>query len=165
MNNYILVACLALSSMLFAQSPIEKGQAQINAGFGLSNYGFPVYAGFDYGVHPDISVGAEVSYRSYHEDYFNSNYDFSIIGISGNCNYHFNRVLNIPNKFDVYGGASVGFYIWNSPSGYGGNRASGLGLGLQIGGRYYFNDRIGVNLELGGGNATSGAKIGVSIKL
>lgn len=165
MKNYLLVACLALSSILFAQNPIEKGQAQINAGLGFSGWGIPVYVGFDYGIHEDITIGAEVSYRSYNETYYGSKYGFTIIGISGNGNYHFNNLLGIDPVWDVYGGLNVGFYIWNSPSGYAGNRASGLGLGLQIGGRYYFSDRFGVNLELGGGNATSGGKIGVSFKL
>lgn len=164
MKKLLLIVCLTLSATIFAQNPIEKGQAQINAGLGFSGWGIPVYVGFDYGIHEDITLGAEVSYRSYNETHFKSKYDFTIIGISGNGNYHFNRILGIDPTWDLYGGLNVGFYIWNSPSGYTGNRTSGLGLGLQIGGRYYFNDKIGINLELGGGNATSGGKIGISVK-
>jgi hypothetical protein len=40
-----------------------------------------------------------------------------------------------------------------------------VGLGAQIGGRYYLSDKVGLNLEFGGGNAFSGGKFGVSIKL
>jgi len=40
-----------------------------------------------------------------------------------------------------------------------------LGIGGQIGGRYYFTEKFGVNLEFGGGNAYSGGKLGISIKL
>jgi hypothetical protein len=40
-----------------------------------------------------------------------------------------------------------------------------VGIGAQVGGRYYFTDKFGVNVEIGGGNAFSGGKIGVSIKL
>ena len=39
-------------------------------------------------------------------------------------------------------------------------------LGFQIGGRYYFTNKVGINLEFGGGhNTLSGGKIGISIKL
>jgi outer membrane immunogenic protein len=39
-----------------AQAPIGIGEAQINAGLGFSSNGVPVYAGFDIGVHEDITV-------------------------------------------------------------------------------------------------------------
>ena len=165
MKNYILVTCLALSSILFAQNPIEKGQAQINAGLGFSTYGLPVYVGVDYGIHEDITIGGEFSYRSFNQDYVGSKYSHKIYGFLGNANYHFNNLLGIEPKYDVYGGLNIGFYSWSSPNGYKGNGSSGLGLGLQIGGRYYFSDKFGINLEVGGGNATSGGKIGISIKL
>jgi len=164
MKKYILVACLSVSSILFAQNPIEKGQAQINAGLGFSTYGLPVYVGFDYGIHEDITIGGEVSYRSYSQDVYGINYGHKILGFLGNANYHFNNLLNIDSKYDVYGGLNIGFYSWSSPNGYKGH-TSGLGLGLQIGGRYYFSDKFGINLELGGGNSVSGGKIGVSFKL
>lgn len=164
MKKYILIACLAMSSVLVAQNPIAKGQAQLNAGLGFSTYGLPVYVGFDYGIHEDITIGAEFTYRSYNDEYFGSKYNHRLYGFSGNANYHFNNLLGIDPTWDVYGGLNVGFYSWSSPNGYKGKRSSGLGLGLQIGGRYYFNDKIGINLEFGGGNATSGGKIGISVK-
>jgi outer membrane immunogenic protein len=40
-----------------------------------------------------------------------------------------------------------------------------LGLGIQVGGRYYFNEKFGLNLEFGGGNYVSGGKFGISLKL
>ncbi|NNK80195.1 MAG: hypothetical protein HKO93_01755, partial [Flavobacteriales bacterium] len=43
--------------------------------------------------------------------------------------------------------------------------ADDLDLNLFIGGRYYFNDRLGFNLELGGGTALAGGRIGVSWRL
>jgi len=72
--------------------------------------------------------------------------------------------MRIPQNWDFYAGINIGFFIWNSPNDYEGSHTSGLGLGAQIGGRYYFNNRVGLNLEFGGGNAFSGGKIGVSIK-
>ena len=164
-KQLLILSLLLFSSIMFAQSPILKGESQINAGIGLSSWGVPVYLGFDHGVHPDITIGGELSYRSYQDNYANVNYDHSVIGISGNGNYHFNRILEIPKKWDFYAGLNLGFYIWNSPDNYHGSHTSGLGLGAQIGGRYYFSDKIGLNLEFGGGNAFSGGKLGLTFKL
>lgn len=164
MKKYLLIISLAFSSILSAQSPIEVGQMQFNGGFGFSNYGLPVYVGLDYGFKEDISLGGEVSFRSYSDNIIGTKYKHSIIGISANANYHFNTLLDITSEYDVYAGLNVGFYIWNSSGGYAGNGASGVGVGLQIGGRYYFNESWGVNLEIGGGNAASGGKVGVSYR-
>jgi len=166
MNRILFsLTCLLLSSTLFAQGPIAKGQAQLNAGLGLSSWGLPIYVGLDFGVHPDITVGPEISWRAYNDRFDNKKYNHSVIGLSANGNYHFNSLLDIPSNWDFYAGLNLGFYIWNSSDDYPGSNTSGLGLGAQVGGRYYFNDKIGVNLEFGGGNAFSGGKVGVSVRL
>jgi opacity protein-like surface antigen len=157
----LLVAVVAM----FAQNPVVQGQSQFNAGFGFSNWGVPIYLGLDYGVSPDFTLGGEFSYNAYHEDYRDHYYDHSIIGISGNANFHFNRVLQIPDNWDFYAGLNLGFYIWDSPDNYNGSHTSGLGLGGQVGTRLYITDNVGVNLEFGGGNAFSGGKLGISIKM
>jgi len=159
-----IVVIIAVTAV-FAQSPIEKGRAQFNAGIGLSSWGIPLYLGLDYGVHPDITVGGEFSFRSYGNDWSGHRYRHSIIGISGNANYHFNTILNIPSNWDFYIGPNIGFYIWNSPTDYEGSHTSGLGIGAQIGGRYYFTEKFGINLEFGGANVFSGGKFGISLKL
>jgi outer membrane immunogenic protein len=160
-----MATLLVVGNVALAQCPIEKGQAQLNAGVGFSNFGLPVYVGLDYGVHKDITVGGEVSFRSYNNTYGNTKYKHSIIGIAGNANYHFNSILAIPTKWDLYAGLNIGYYIYNSSGTYAGAAVSGLGVGGQIGGRYYFTDKVGINLELGGANVGSGGKLGVSVKL
>jgi hypothetical protein len=166
MKKQVLTFTLCfLAAMAFARGPISQGQGQLNAGVGLSSWGTPFYLGFDYGVHPDITLGGELSYRNYDDYYLDDRYYHSIIGISGNGNYHFNNLLGIPRNWDFYAGLNLGFYIWNSPDDYYGSETSELGLGAQIGGRYYFNDKIGLNLEFGSGNAFSGGKFGISIRL
>ena len=161
----IITLIIATASSVLAQNPIAKGQAQLNAGVGLSSWGIPVYVGLDYGVHPNITIGGELSYRSYNKRYKDYKYHHSIIGFSGNANYHFNNLLDIPSDWDFYAGLNLGFYHWNSPNNYEGSYNSGIGLGAQIGGRYYFTEKLGVNLELGGGNVFSGGKFGISLKL
>ncbi len=149
----------------FAQNPLPKGKSQLNLGVGLSSWSVPLYIGFDYGVDKDITLGGELSYRHYNR-WADDNYNPNIIGISGNGNYHFNHVLNIPRKWDLYAGLNLGFYVWSYPhNSYPGSHSSGLGLGAQVGGRYYVSKKVALNLEFGEINAFSSGKFGVTIKL
>lgn len=157
-----MLLCLNLT---YGQSPLPVGRNQVNFGVGLSTYGVPLYLGIDHSVGRDVTIGAEVSYRSYNEKFKDLSYRHSITGISGNFNYHFNSVFKIPQTWDLYAGLNLGFYVWTSPDGYTGTHSSGLGVGAQVGGRYYFSKKTAINLEFGGGNAFSGGKFGLSIKL
>lgn len=161
----IAILLLIATTTASAQGPIAKGQSQFNAGVGLSSWGIPIYIGFDHGIHKDVTLGMEVSFRNHHNKYNNYKYNHNIFGISGNVNYHFNSLLSIPNNWDFYAGLNVGFYHWNSSKDYPGGYSSGIGIAGQIGGRYYFTNKMGVNLEFGGGNAFSGGKLGISIRL
>lgn len=156
MKKHALLVILVLGmTTLFAQSPIGKGGKNVNFGTGFSSYGLPVYFGMDFGVHPDITVGFNVSYRFY-ENYKDP------LGLSVNGNYHFNTLLEIPRQWDLYAGLNLGFVVWMGDGID--DDYNPLGLDLQIGGRYYWSD-WGVNLEFGGGTAFSGGKIGLSRKL
>lgn len=163
MKKIILALVLALNFIVcFAQYPLKEGQNQLNAGFGLSTWGLPLYVGFDHGIQPDISVGLEGSFRNYRELWLDDRYNHRVLGMAANCNYHFNRILEMDSSpWDLYGGISLGFFIWSSPSGYKGSHSSGLGLAGQLGARYYFNSNAAINLELGGGSF-SGGKFGIT---
>lgn len=118
----------------------------------------------DYGITDNITIGAEVSYQAY------KIYDIksTILGLQANANYHFNKVLNIPNKWDCYAGLSVNYYNWTIKDADTNTSLvddTPFGVAGQVGGRYFFNEKIAVNFELGGGNATSGGKIGITYKL
>ncbi len=157
---------LAIGTCAMAQYPLAQGENQLNVGFGFSSWGLPVYIGIDHGVHRDISLGGEVSFRSYRERYKDYRYNHTVMGASFNGNYHFNTILDMPvDRWDLYAGLNVGFFYWSSPKNYPGGHTSGLGLGAQLGGRYYFSSKAAINLELGGGNAFNGGKIGLTIKL
>ena len=164
MKRICIVILITVVSVITinAQSPLGKGSKQLNAGLGFSGWGIPVYVGMDFGVLRNLTLGVEGSFRSYNQNFTGTKYNSSIFGISGNGNYHFNSILNIPSNWDFYAGLNVGFYFWSTPSNYPGNGASGLGLSAQIGGRYFFTNRFGLNLEFGGGNAFSGGKFGIT---
>lgn len=156
-----MVILIALPVISFAQESVKNsdlgiGNFQINGGLGFSSWGIPVYVGVDYGIIEDVTIGAEMSYRT--------KSSYSAFGISVNGNYHFARILKLPSEFDIYGGANLGYYSW-SVDGVIKNPAysSGMGFSAQIGGRYFFSNQFGLNLEFGGGNV-SGGKLGVTYR-
>jgi len=151
-KTVLAILIMLFAGVTFAQNKVNK--LQFNAGVGFSSWGLPVYVGADFSVHKDITVGGELSYRR------KSNYG-SITGVSANGNYHFNTIFNIHSPWDFYAGLSVGYMIWNYDDSYI-REHSGLGIAGQIGGRYFINDKLGVNFELGGGNAFSGGKVGIT---
>jgi len=165
-KNVFLVVGFLMSMGVFAQSPLEKGNFQLNAGIGTSNWGTPVYVGIDYGAWKDITVGGELSYRS-NSDYYGANkYRSSVLGIGVNGNYHFNRIFDLPSKWNIYAGLGLNYFAWSyENNNYKSDNTSNIGLGAQVGARYFFTKKLGVNLELGGGNATNGAKFGITYKL
>lgn len=164
-NILITIAFVFITLFSFSQNPSPSGSNQLNLGVGFSGWGIPLYVGLDHVIDRDITLGGELSYRSFRETWDHNTYDQSITGISANLNYHFNTILSIPSRWDLYAGANIGFFIWNSPSSYNGDNQSGLGLGGQIGTRYYLSNRLALNLEFGGGNAFSGGKFGITIKI
>lgn len=156
-KNILLLSCLLTIIDIEAQNTIN-GKTQLNAGIGLSQYGVPVYLGLDFGVHPDISVGIEGSYRRH----TNSNFNANLLGIGGNINYHFNSLFKIKSSdWDIYAGATLGYWIWSWDYTYPGANSSGVGFSVQVGGRYFFNPKWAINLETGGGTLTGG-KLGVT---
>jgi len=57
-----------ISGIMFGQSPVSVGKTQLNLGVGFSGWGVPFYIGLDYGIHKDIPLGGEFSYRSYRDN-------------------------------------------------------------------------------------------------
>jgi len=164
MKKTIIVLLLSFiySLTVYSQSPLGKGNHQLNTGIGFSGWGVPIYFGLDFGVHKDVTLGIEASFRSYNQDYTGEKYKSSIFGISGNANYHFNTILEIPSNWDFYAGLNIGYFFWATSDDYPGTESSGLGLGAQVGGRYFFSRNFGLNLEFGGGNSFSGGKFGIT---
>lgn len=178
MKNALGYIFVLMSSISLAQGTLEEERFQLNGGVGASGWGTPVYLGLDYGIDKNITIGGEISYRSFSNTYYDYKYNYTLIGVHFNGNYHFNELLDIPKKFDLYAGGTLGYYNWNNSYEYKGTNthiihqnyspnysgSSGLGFGLQAGGRYFFNDKLAINLETGGGSVF-GAKIGLTLKL
>ena len=178
MRKTLAVLGLFLATATASAEGLGQNKFQINGGVGLSGWGVPVYLGFDYGIARDFTIGVEASYRSkkVSDGYFEDRY--SIFGFGVNGNYYFDRILKLTREFDFYAGATLGYHnvsvsqTYTGPSSlrpyyedlHSSFASSGVDLGLQIGGRYFFTKNLGVNLELGGGIATFGGKLGLTYK-
>lgn len=157
---FYLIVFGFFTTTTFGQGTLQEGEIQGNAGLGFSSWGVPIILGIDYGFTDEISLGGEISYRS--KSYSNPDYTTTGIGIAAVGNYHFNQILELPSPWDVYAGISLGFYNWSSSNNQKSNNDNFV-FKLQVGGRYFFTDRLGVNLEFGGGNVSSG-KFGITYK-
>ncbi len=145
-------------------SSFNNGDNLINLGFGIGSPYFgsgykaslPINPSFSYekGVSDVISVGGQLSYASSKfDDSFNNDYNFKehAVYIGARGSYHFNQLLQLDNKFDLYGGASLGYVTVSVSDNTGslGATGSGLGLGLFGGGKYYFSQGTAIYAELG----------------
>lgn len=121
-----------------------------------------------------ISIGGYAGRKSFSYDYnygsgyfYSQKWSYTIIGVRSA--YHYTGLDN--EKIDLYGGVMLsynilsysfkdnsGFFSGSTSSSYG----SGTGFTGYIGGRYFFNPRIGANLELGYG--VSHLNAGISLK-
>lgn len=156
-------------SQLYAQSPIRKGEKQFNFGLGASNLGIPIYLGLDFGIHENISIGPIMSFRTYISKGADSNgniinYTQTAFGIGFNGDFHFNNLLSIPREFDVYAGVSISYFVVNSTTTVTGTvLLPDIGVNPHVGGRYNFNPKWSVQVQVDAGTHT-GAMGGLTFK-
>ncbi|MDH5381224.1 MAG: hypothetical protein OEW75_10245 [Cyclobacteriaceae bacterium] len=168
MNKPIFISFMLFLAATFAanaQSPIAEGEKQLNLGVVLSNSGLPLYIGMDFGVHPDISIGPKlvVSYQQSKTDFFGETIIDKTLtyGLIFVFDYHFNNLLEIPSKFDVYSGLDLGYYGYSTttetpdffdptaPPTITKSGGSYMNGNLHVGGRYIFESNLALNLQLG----------------
>lgn len=165
--SLLIVAVLALvfsTSVVNAQfNPYSDQTVLLSAGIGVSGWGVPLFARLDYPVAENITVGGGLSYQSYSRFGLSG---YSLIGIQARGNYHFNELFELSSdEFDLYGGASLGYYIYNTPSNDIYSSMGGFSFGIQAGARYFLTEKLAFNAEFGGGSVISAATIGVTFLL
>lgn len=144
-------------------SPGSLRNKYLNVGVGVAAYygaGLPLGASFEVDVKNNFSVGGSFDYLRYSGGY-------TFIYVGGRASYHLGDVLNVQDqKFDPYIGATLGFRHTGYDNSYGyydyGSYNSGLYLGIHLGSRYYFSDKIGGFAEVGYG--VSALKLGLAAK-
>jgi len=120
-----------------------KGQAIKQLNFGGAGTG--IYAGLEIPLGAAFAIVPQVS----------TDYNFTVFILSAKGNYYFDELFGLPDEWDVYGGANVGWRISNN---------GGFHWGAQIGGRWFWNEKWGLNAEFGGGSGVTGG-LGVTMKL
>jgi opacity protein-like surface antigen len=155
---FILVNCTVIANA--QQLAYNEGDKVLDLTIGLGSpywgSGFksslPVNprVGFEYGITENISGGGSVAYSSssYDYGYGYGKIKYTGLFISARGSYHFATT----EKFDPYAGLSLGYVlvtVSDSYSGYVASASSGVGYGLHLGARYFFQPKFGLNAELG----------------
>lgn len=167
------VLFVVFSTSCYAQfNPYSEKTNLFTVGVGASGWGIPLFARYEVPVADNITVGGSVSFQSKGENFGSSKWNHTIVGLNARGSYHFNELFNVPDEWDFYGGASLGYYIWNTKyngSGtsfdYLGSGSGGFSIGAHVGARYFVNEKLGINLDLGGGSVLAGGTIGVTFLL
>ncbi len=160
----LLVAVIAISAN--AQH-FDKGTKFFHVGVGvISPYAYsgskmgvpPIHASLEVGVTDKIGVGGLIGYTSskYETSYWTGKYswNFTYLIIGARGNYHFYQ----DEKFDVYGGAMLGYNI--SSAKFESTDATlkqyvtepktgGVAFGVYAGGRYFFKENSALFAEVG----------------
>jgi hypothetical protein len=120
----------------------------------------PIIGGFDYGLTPDISVGAVASYYKSSMDvgYGLGSWTYSYLAVGARSDYHFGRFVPV-ERLDLYGGLLLGYGVLSvsapaSTSPFGGATGSSANIfiwGVNLGGRYFFTPSLAAQVELGVG--------------
>lgn len=142
-----LIAIFAIAQPKTGIAPLDKGGLQLNFGTGFSNHGLPLYASLDIALHKDITLTPQINTKfEPGEVHF---------GSLVKCDYHWNYLIGIPSNWDFYAGMRAGFDIGHDfyPE-----------FGIQVGGRWYFAPKWGLNLEFAGGTGYE-TTFGMSYKL
>ncbi|MEM6526367.1 MAG: hypothetical protein AAF693_21410 [Bacteroidota bacterium] len=171
-----LITSLFIGEALAQFNPYTEKAVLGSAGIGISGYGIPIYASIDFGIADNITVGGGIGYQRDTESFSaigtTTKWRHSIFSITARGSYHFNEALSLDDTWDIYGGLDLGYYIWDTKLtegstnvSYSGSGAGGLGVALRAGARYFFKKNLAGNLEVGGGNVLSSARIGITLML
>jgi len=139
-----LFTFIALSGITFfsANSVFAQAQKQLNIGFIGVNYEIPVAT--------DITIAPAAGV----------DWNFNHLSIGVKANYYFDNLFGLTEPWDVYAGLNAGYGIGLD------NNGSDFAFGMQVAGRWFWNDKWGVYLEAAFGNLdNAGGGIGVTMKL
>lgn len=133
----LLFAFIAASSVSFGQA-----QKYLNLGLIGASYEIP------------LGEAITIAPAAY------TNFDLNHLTIGVKSNYYLDKVFSLTADWDVYAGANVGYGIALNN-----NKDSDVNFGLQVGGRWFWSEKWGVYVEIGGGALGGNAGIGVTMKM
>ncbi len=137
--TFILLMILGVSSVF--------GQAKSELNFGI------IGVSYDIPVATNIAIAPTVG----------TNFDISWLTLGVKADYYFDSLFGLPDAWDVYGGLNAGYALWINQSK---NGANDFNIGIQIGGRWFWSEKWGLYLELGGGHTSGGtAGLGITMRM
>lgn len=134
----LIIALFAMAAM----SASAQATKQLN--FGL------IGISYDIPVHTDIAVAP----------FIGTNFDLSYLTLGVKGNYYFDNIIGLPEAWDFFAGVNAGYGLAIEN-----NVDNDFDLGLQVGGRWFWNDKWGLYLELGAGKIGPTSGLGITMKL
>lgn len=154
MKKLVIVVCLLVLASLASAEGFEKGKSYLGPSIGIA-WGMGFGGQYEYGINEKFGVGADVSYTSFTESYFDYKWKYTLIGFLAAGSYHFTP----GKKFDPYAKLGLGFFNWDAEysdnyghttsSLYNAGYSSGVGIGGQLGARYFFSPTVAGRAALG----------------
>jgi outer membrane immunogenic protein len=181
--SLLLVTAFSVASQTASAQTVGfapgKGYKQVNFGIELEGRGLPFYVGMDFGVGEFITVGPRLIVETEGESLdaggmeLHSRATAFVPSFRGD--YHFSgHIKGLPAELDLYGGLTFGLVIVNASSEYidlegekqrnSNTSDPDARLWAQAGGRYFFNENWGVQLELTTLGGNGDAALGLSYR-
>jgi hypothetical protein len=175
----LLLGCAFILGQAQEESPTLKGNSQLNFGTGVFGGSgglnlIPVHLGMDFFIVNNLSTGFDFSWRYYASQDNVGNP--SLLCLQAVIDYHFNQIMNLSNPWDFYAGFKIGtgymttdkdLEVFNLHYDNGFKFVFDARAGI----RYYFNNNVALNSEIGvtsvSGTKTTGASftLGITVKL
>lgn len=111
----------------------------------LGGLGTGLYGSLEFPVHSAITIAPMVS----------TDWDFNSFVIAAKGNYYFDELFELGSAWDVYAGVNLGWKISDDGQ---------FNFGGQVGGRWFWSEKWGINAEFGGGSGVTGG-VGVTMKM
>lgn len=140
MKKLVLVAAVVITTL--------GANAQAQKYLNLGGIGTGLYGSVEFPVASAITIGPAVY----------TDWDFNSLVFAAKGNYYFDDLFGLPAPWDVYLGANVGWRVDTEN-----DNDSGANWGAQVGGRWFWSDKWGLNAEFGGGSGVNGG-LGVTMK-
>jgi hypothetical protein len=126
----VVVMCSVATQNLMAQAYSGTGDAKFQLGPNFQDNGTGIVASYDYGIGPNLSIGAWSSYVLGVDEVLNAGFG-DRFDIRARLNANLGNVLADGGDFDVYPGLSLGL----------------KNFGGHLGARYFFSDGFGIYTE------------------
>lgn len=136
---------LLFSFALIIGSTSLFGQARQQLNFGLI------------GITYDIPVATDIAVSPF----AGTNWDLNWLTVGVKGNYYFDNLVNLLDAFDFYAGANAGYAFSISDK----NNSDDFDIGLQVGGRWFWSEKWGLYLELGGGKLGGTGGLGITMRM